>query len=645
MKEWFSIAELVDLGLPDVPTTVRGVTVLAERNGWKSRRNAAGDPLARRSTGRGGGFEYHYSLLPGRAVSALVREETPEQADGKNNGRSTWQWFEGLPSAKKATARERLAVLQAVEQLVASGAPKNTAVTTISRQKKVGASTIYAWIKAVTGLRKEDWLPALAPKHAGRTKTAEMDEAAWAFIKADYLRKSRPSFASCYERLEIAAADNGWTIPSYRTLKRRLEREIPRAVMVSERQGADALKTLFPAQERDRTEFHALEAVNIDGHKWDVFVRWPDGTIGRPMMVAIQDLYSNKILGWRIDRSENTDVVRLAFHDVFKNYGIPDHCWLDNGRAFASKAISGGSTTRFRFKIRPEEPVGILTALGVEMHWTQPYSGQSKPIERAFRDLCDTIAKHPEFEGAYAGNKPDAKPENYGSKAVDLADFIRVVEAGIELHNRRSGRRTLVCGGVKSFDQAFAESYAVSAIRKAGPEQLRMLMLAAESIRADQKTGAVKIANNRYWTEKLIDHAGSLLTVRFDPDDLHSGVHVYRADGAYVAYAECIEAVGFADTTAAREHARKRRDFARATRTLARLENELTAEDIAAQLAGIDQAEAPAPETKVVRMFSGNTALAPSIANDARPEELDQDKYEQALGKALFRIHPGGRMD
>ncbi|WP_245528436.1 transposase domain-containing protein [Gluconobacter morbifer] len=48
---------------------------------------------------------------------------------------------------------------------------------------------------------------------------------------------------------------------------------------------------------------------------------------------------------------------------------------------------TGGIPNRFRFKVKEDEPVGIMTQLGVEVHWTTPYSGQSKPIERAWTGL------------------------------------------------------------------------------------------------------------------------------------------------------------------------------------------------------------------------------------------------------------------
>jgi hypothetical protein len=45
----------------------------------------------------------------------------------------------------------------------------------------------------------------------------------------------------------------------------------------------------------------------------------------------------------------------------------------------------------------------------------------------------------------------------------------------------------------------------------------------------------------------------------------------------------------------------------------------------------------------VVRLITGNTARA--VAAEAEPEAFDQERTEQALGRALLKIHPGGRTD
>lgn len=59
VKDWLSTSEIADLLLPDLPGTRQGVTDYAARNGWNA------DPArCRNRVGRGGGLEYHVSLLP-----------------------------------------------------------------------------------------------------------------------------------------------------------------------------------------------------------------------------------------------------------------------------------------------------------------------------------------------------------------------------------------------------------------------------------------------------------------------------------------------------------------------------------------------------------------------------------------------------
>lgn len=640
MQEWFSASELAAAGLPSMPATERAVQIMAKREGWAERRNLAGEPLARPRAGRGGGTEYHYSVLPSVAQVALVKRglkaaprDTRSAAKESIGVAEMWAAFERLPDKRKSRARARLDALEAVKTLEIGGMGRDQAVMFVAAQRKVGLRSIYRWFDEVAGVERGDWLPYLAPRHTGRTVTAECDAMAYEFYKTDYLRPEKPSAESCYRRLRDAAAAHGWTIPSAKTLMRRIEREIAWPVIVLSRQGPEALKRLYPAQERDRSVFHALEAVNADGHKWDVRVEWEDGSIDRPVMVAIQDLYSGKFLSWRIDRSENKEAVRLAIGDMVELYGIPDHIYLDNGRSFASKWLTGGTPNRYRFKVRDDEPSGILTDLGVTVHWTTPYAGQSKPIERAFRDFCDNIAKHPAFAGAYTGNSPMAKPSNYGSKAVPIDSFRKVVAQGIAEHNARPGRRTRVAAG-RSFDEAFRESYEKSPIKTATAEKRRLWLLAAEGVSTSSADGSVRLLGNRFWAEFMAGAVGQKVIARFDPQDLMAGIHVYRMDGGYLGHAECIEAAGFNDVAAAREHASKRRSWIRMQKEMAALETQLGIEQVAALLS--DHEPAPAPEAHVLRI-AGNLAVRAAAQPEADPDEIEEDSVVVNLARAMAR--------
>lgn len=603
-KEWFTSAELAELNLAGLGSVKRRINERAASEGWALRTGSWDEPLARPRAARGGGLEYHLTVLPAAARAALAAMGIAASADivdppapaATTGAAQMWRWYDAASARTKAEAQRRIAAVAQVDLYEDAGLTRSAAVAATSGQCGVGASTLWTWLALVDGIAVADRLPYLAPRRAGGGTATEVDPGCWQVLISDYLRPEKPTFTECYRRMvRDYAAPRGLPVPIERTLRRKFDREIDGRLVIARREGAEALRRSIPSQERSVLELHAMEAVNIDGHKFDVFVKWPDGRIARPMMVGIQDIYSRKILAHRIDESENALATRLVFADLFRDYGIPKHCLLDNGRAFASKVITGGAKSRFRFKIKDEEPTGILTALGIVIHWATPYRGQSKPIERAWRDLCDVISKHPQLAGAYTGNKPDAKPENYGSKAIPIDEFRAVVAAGIAAHNARTGRRTETTQG-GSFDATFAASYAVSPIGKATAEQLRLALLTAEERMCDRQTGVVTLEGNRYWAPELADHAGKRLTVRFDPDDLHGEVHVYDRAGAFIATAPAIAREGFFDKASAGKRRAQEADLRRQVREVERLTDLIDVQALAALMpAHPDETVLPIP--------------------------------------------------
>ena len=495
-KQWWTAQELADAALPDLPGTQQGIEI------WAKRVNLRANPgLARRRSGRGGGWEYHWSALPLAARKALLAEVSAPVGAGAVSRGQAWDWFEKLPEDVQAKARHRLTCVQAVEALEFQ-LGRDLAVREVATLKGVSPRTLWNWLGLVEGVRPDDRLPHLAPKHrAVERKTAgpAFDEDFFDWLTSDYLRLERPSFSSCYRRATRAAKANGWALAPERTMRRYLDARISQPMQVYARFGLDALKRMYPPQRRDKTALHALEVVNADYHKYDVFVQWPGvATPVRPQMVAFQDIYSGRILSWRLALTANFDDVLLAAGDMIEDWGIPEHVLLDNGREFAAKAVTGRAETRNRFKALEADIPGLFTALGCEIHWATPYAGQSKPIERAFRDMCDNIAKDPRFAGAWTGNKPEAKPENYASQAVPFETFLAVVAEGIEEHNMRQGRRSEVAWG-RSFAEVFAESYETAPIRKATEAQRRLWLMGAKGLTVNKVNAKITFLGNEYW--------------------------------------------------------------------------------------------------------------------------------------------------
>lgn len=634
-RVWWTPDQIAEASLPGMPATARRINAMASRFNWR-----AAPGKARRRSGKGGGWEYHWSLLPMSAQQALLAT-AKDSADAPQMVRGeAWEWFEGLPRNARDMASKRLEIIRKVEALVHGGAGRDLAVREIADFEGISARTVWNWLGLIEGVRPDDRLPYLAPRHRAarrKVKRAECSEAFWDVVKSDYLRPERPSFTSCYRRAVRIAKEHGWQTASERTLRNRLHREVSQLTITLCRKGVDALKALYPAQTRDRMSLHAMEAVNADYHRLDVFVRWPaepgsasaEGEIVRPQLVAFQDLHSGRILSWRLDKTPNKVGVSLALGDMIERFGIPDHVVLDNGREFANKFLTGGVKTRFRFKVKDDDIPGILTTLGCQVHWATPYSGQSKPIERAFRDLADDIAKDPRFEGAYTGNRPDAKPENYGNAAIPLEDFIRVVAEGIEEHNARDGRRGQTTNG-RSILETFEASYAEAPVKKATAAQRRLWLMGAEGVKADSRNGLIRFMGNEYHAEWMYEIAGDKVVARFDPADLRAPLHVYGLDGRYLGEAECRVAAGFFDLDEARQHNAARKKWIKAEKDAAAAARTYRAKDLGQFLDGLQPREpAPAPEGKVVRMEP--LARGPKPAPKSRPMSSEEQSKRAAF--------------
>lgn len=614
VREWFTASELAEQALPGLPADKRSLNRRAGEERWELRTDSAGQPLARKRIGRGGGTEFHVSLLPGSARLALAeRGIAPAMAEAAAPAASAlWTWYEAQNDATKAEAMRRAGAIAQMELLEQGGMSRTAAVSQIAARTGVSSPTLWNWLDLIKGVSPSDRLPALAPRRRGGGAEAEINPLLWETFKGDYLRDSAPTLAICYAKVRALAEARGLSVPSEKSFRRRVEREIPKDVLRLARGGVEKLRRSLPSQRRSVEEYHALELVNMDGHKFDVFVTPPEGGKPiRPIMIGIQDVMSRKLLAWRIGTQETAGLTRLVFADLFRDFGIPRKVYLDNGRAFASKWITGGAKSRFRFKIVDEEPTGLLTALGVETGFTLPYRGQSKPIERAWRDLCDSVAKCAAFDGAYTGNNTVNKPESYASKAVPWEVFVEEVNRGIAFHNAREGRRTQTANG-RSFDQVFAASYATAPIAKATPEQMRMALLTGENVRVSRQTSEITLLGNRYWSPFCTELSGQLVTVRFDPENLWQPLHVYDLKGRYLGAADDMATSGFANSEEARQAGKLVADHRKATREMLDLHRRMSAAEVAAaqrEIAAVAPVLPDPAATRIVR-HRGQTAAA-----------------------------------
>ena len=657
LKSYYSAQELVELNLEILPKTKKAILTMAKREGWKSQDRQ----------GKGGGFEFAVKSMPedvqaeivvklGKSavknLPVLAEESAPVDAQ------LLWATYEQGTTKQQQKAQMKLGIMFAVAELVNGGVKILDALALVCHkhnqdgEKTVTVSAIKSWWYQIKDADRSLWLPLLMDSYGAHSESREatFTPEAWAFFRADYFRNERPQFGSCYERLKRAASANGWVIPSPSSIKRKILREIPKTHQTYLRDGTYALSRMYPSLIRTVAGIEAMEWVNGDGYKHNVWVRWHNGHIIRPKTWLWQDVRTRKILAYRCDESENTNMIRLALLDVVNKYGIPKHLTIDNTKAAANKKMTGGVKNRYRFKVREDEVQGIIPALGIQLHWTTVRygrgRGQAKPIERAFSHggLGELVDKHPLLAGYHAGDNALDKPDNYqGNKAgVDYESFILALEEGIQMFNERQDRATEICQGKLSFNEAFERDYAVAEKRWATPEQLRYLLTLHEEVTLKENGtftlkagGEVQGLRNRYEAYELIGTNHKKVVVRYDPNNLHDAVWVYSLDGTYLAEAHCTVDAAFGDTTAAQDHSRKEREFVRHTQKAAKAAQDMAIQEAAAYMPPVEFEENQEAEAQMWQVIKDGTALRKV---EVEPEDDEEDEAERLLMKGIAML-------
>ena len=649
MKEWFLAKELVGIG--GLPNHATNVTRQAKKQNWE----------ARAAKGvKGGGLEYHISSFPLetqkalRLQAALAEIKPPEMAQPKLNLDLVRKFNEASDKAREKAKAKTEACLQ-LKAFLDQGFPLMQAIEGAAKAKNVSAGSLKNWYYKVQAHPIHEWQAVLiveSGKAKKPTRKAFIEQEAWDVFLADYLRPEEPDMRACYRRTETMAKHYGWKIASFQTFQRRVVEEIPYEVILLKRKGANAVAKLVPALRRTVKDLLAGEWINGDGYQHNVFVKWHTGEIVRPKTWFWQDVRTRRILGYRTSISENTDSIRHALMDVIFNYGIPNTITLDNTRAAANKAMTGGIANRYRFKHDELDPKGIMPILGIDVHFTSILygegHGQAKPIERAFGKggIGEKVDKRPELAGFYTGKNVLEKPDNYngGKAGVDYEVFLQALAAGIEEYNSQLKRETEMCRGELSFDQVWERDYHPTNIRQASPEQLRLLFLQAETVSIKQNgeftlkaAGKLYGLTNVYWAQQLIGITDKKVVVRFDPDNLHGNTYVYDINGNFLAEAICRDAKGYGDTEAAREQNRLYKQIVKNAQAQAKALDILSAHELAnlqPKVAVPEQTEEKVKEVLVKEEFivDFNTVRKVQVVEE---EEEDISEFEQAFMKAV----------
>lgn len=542
LKTWFSAAELAACKLSGLPSCKRAVLRIAARDGWGER---AG--LARSRSGRGGGLEFHFDLLPASARADLIGRSAPElllpacgetmDADalgiGAIEGRDARLALVALADrlAREGKLSRRLADRHFCDRY---NAGQIAAEAWIARAvKRLSPRTLKRW-RADIGAARQARLAV--DRGAARRGSGLLDRANGGEVKTFLLALLAKQPQLTAQHLRALACDrypDGVLLPAASAEAPPARRRMPpvrtfqRALKQWRQAYRNELASIHdPDGFKSRIRFAARVAApasrlnelwQIDASPADVLL-----TDGRYSIYVCEDIYSRRLVAL-ISKTPCAVAVGLLIRKAMLAWGVPERIRSDNGPDFIAH------TTR-----------RLLAALAIEFDPAQAYQPQQKGhVERAIgtlqRGLMRTLPgfighsvadrKVIEQRRSFAQRRGET-PEDAFEVALDAAGLQRHVDdwcVTVYGHAPHAGLQ-----GRSPF--AAAAEYAGPPVRRIADERALDLLLAPvagkDGLRTVTKSG-LRI-EGAYYLAGFLD-VGAAVHVRLDPADL-GRVYVFSAE-------------------------------------------------------------------------------------------------------------------
>lgn len=522
MKLWLTASELANHALPGLPTTDRGVRILAEREDWVRFKG-----LCRPRAGRGGGVEYHISLLPIAARVAYLGAEAPAPAAGEAI-QAAPEPASGTTSAATLQLDARLAVLGALKAFIRTSAMKQTvAVSYFVDLYNLGRIEIPAWASAVVGRLSTRtllrWLSAsregetarlAVDRGAGRRGQGVLDSAFDGEIK--HFALAVHSMNDLYTAGHIHAAVKhefgarleaaGLPLPGLRAFEIRFK-------AWRQECAAGLLKLMDPDGYRSKMRVSGSYA-HLAPHLnalWQIDASPVDAMCvdGRHSIYVCIDIWSRRISLY-VSKTPRSIAVQMLMRKAILAWGVPDAVKTDNGSDFVARAT-----------------VRLFDRLGIEAIRSDAFSPWQKGVVerniRTFQTDCarmltgfvgHNVAQRKKIEGRKAfsqrlGQENDAF--NVTLTGEELQAICDRWAADMYAHHEHGG-----IGRATPFARAAAST---RTIRTVDPEALAVLLMqapAGDGYRTVGKNG-VRIGDFHYQPMGLLP--GERVFVTLDPAD------------------------------------------------------------------------------------------------------------------------------
>ncbi len=564
MKKFYSIQEIIELGLSSLPSTHPALNRRAKLESW----------LWKEIKAKGGknGVRKEY-ILPDYALAELVsnkQDEYSKQLEIKGDNTDVANvvptvspelladWQRDCGTARLAIVRhvldmaDLLGKTKAVEKFATdskNGQLTATLADTVRRANakagkdgnaKVSRATLFNWLKLAENAGDNSLVAVLAPKHRDVTMPV------WgATLLKLWGQPTKPSLSMVMR--ELVNVMGGENVPSYAQASYFLRTHVGNVELERGRMGARELKNIQPFIRRDTSELFPTDVYTADGHTFDAEVAHPiSGRPFRPEITAIIDVASRKLVGFSIDLAESGLAVLDAIRVAVVWNGVMALFYVDHGSGYKNAMMSRDGS-------------GLMDRLGSTLMHSLPYNSQAKGVvERSHQSIWIQAAKRlPTYIGADMDKEARQKVfkktrkdiATFGESKLLLAwdDFMTLCRDEVERYNNRPHhahpRRHNKLTGRKEHltpQQVWDEKLAMM-VNLGKPlvqvHEADMVDLFRPYIERKVLRGEIKMFNHVYFSRELEQYHGETVHVGYDIHDA-SQVWVRDVSGRLLAVAK-----------------------------------------------------------------------------------------------------------